>query len=149
MAGLACGGVPGPEPGEEAKGLSYLAEVERILRAGGCSGWPSTLISQWQGFIEGCEEGYRWDVSEYDNEMSARRELELLLSSSALQGFAEIRDLADVVAKLDERFRALLQETVERPERSSWFEKGILKRAGSEYADFFRSAYGVEVEIVE
>lgn len=127
----------------------YLGEVERILRAVGYSGWPSTLVYQWQHFIEGCEDGYQWDVSEYDNDLSVRRYLELLLSNSSLQGFEELEALAGVVAKLDQRFRALLKENVERPGKVYWFEKGILKRAGSEYADFFNSAYGVDVETTE
>jgi hypothetical protein len=127
----------------------YISAVARLLQSIGCSASPAELVSMWESFVEECEVGYRWDISEYDNEIRVRRALELLLESPALKHFPQLQDLAEVVTPIDNRFRSLLQEGLTRPGKTSWYERGILRRAGCEYTEYIRSAYNVEVHVID
>lgn len=120
-----------------------------LLRGVGVSFSPAELVSRWESFVEECEGGYSWDISEYDNEIRARGYLDLLLNAESLQTFPELDELASVVKPIDDRFRSLLRADVERPGKQSWYERGVLRRAGSQYSEFFRSAYGIDVESVD
>jgi hypothetical protein len=127
----------------------YLTSVREVLQSVDCDLWPSELVGRWLQLVEDAEDGYRWDVSEYDNEIRARSCLDALLTSPELSRFPELEILAAEVRPIDDRFRALLLAGVERPGKSTWFERGVLSRAGEAYANFFRSAYGIDVEVDE
>lgn len=131
--------------------LEFLEEVDKIL---GETSWrkksPASLVRQWDGFVSSCEEGYSWDVSEYNDEIGVRTTLERILTAKTLVSYSElIGALAEEVQKIDDRFRCLLQTDVELPDREHWWERGVLKRAGPPYADFHRAAYGIAVELAE
>lgn len=127
----------------------YLSTVARLLQAIGCKASPADLVRRWESFVEECESGYSWDISEYDNEIRARRALGLLLEAPELQRFPQLQALAEVVKPIDDRFRSLLQEGAARPGKISWYEQGVLRRAGGEYARYFRAAHGIEVQAVD
>ena len=125
----------------------YIAAALKALEEmGSSSSSPAELVSKWESFVEECEAGYSWDVSEYDNEIRARRQLDRLLEMESLKVFPALAELSEAVRTIDERFRALLQENVERPKKRFWYDRGVLRKAGFQYAQFFHSAFGIEVE---
>lgn len=109
---------------------------------------PSHLLTQWDEFVNSCAEGYQWDVSEYNNEITVRNKLDHLLSSTKLQSFDELQQLRNRVKDIDNRFKCLLREDIKLEGEKPWWEKGVLKSAGSDYASFFQKAYNVDIEIV-
>jgi hypothetical protein len=128
----------------------FLAAVEAVL-GGPVSDPPNSpaqLLAQWEQLVDWCKEGYHWDVSEYSNELSVRRRLELLLCAKRLQTFQELRELKVRVSEIDNRFRSLLKPGVQLPNREHWWEQGVLKRAGEQYAEYFRKAHGIQVEVI-
>jgi hypothetical protein len=124
---------------------SFLAEARRII---GESNTPADLVTQWQEFVNWCAEGYQWDISEYNNEISVRNELEKMLSASKLQSYNELQQLKFVVSEIDNRFKDLLKEDISLKNKTNWWEQGILKKAGEPYATYFHQAYGISIEIV-
>ena len=127
----------------------FLATVEKVLGGSVSSprNSPAQLLAQWQQFVNWCDEGYRWDVSEYWNELSVREKLEQLLTADRLQPFQELGELKTRVGETDIRFKSLLMPDVKLPNREQWWEQGVLKRAGEQYAEYFREAHGIEVEV--
>ena len=128
----------------------FLAAVEAVLGGSVSSprNSPAQLLAQWEQLVDWCEEGYHWDVSEYLNELSVREKLELLLTAERLQTFQELQELKARVGAIDGRFKSLLKPDVQLPNREHWWEQGVLKRAGEQYAEYFRQAYGIHVEVV-
>lgn len=128
----------------------FLAAVEKVLAAAPCNynNSPAHLLDLWEYFVDECREGYRWDVSEYDNEISVRDTLERLLTARDLEPFPELSAIGERVDELDNRFRALLDPIACRTNRAHWWEQGILARAGSAYASYIRDVYGIKVEIM-
>lgn len=119
-----------------------------LLRAAGCHDSPAQLLERWSHFISSCEEGYRWDVSEYDDEVAIRARLQALLEAPALRDQPGFQDLQTAVEEADRRFRALTLPSAERPERTAWWERAILRRAGQYYAQYIKDVYAIDVEIV-
>ena len=136
----------------EKKGMilhPFLAEVDKLLRTAGYSApkSPATLLDQWSWFVDECENGYRWDISEYDSELSVRRTLDILLEAKSLSAFAEIAELAGRVKEIDIRSRRLLHPVARRERGETWWEKGILAEAGEAYADYCKSVYGTSIKV--
>ena len=115
---------------------TFTEEVERILRG---TGWndpvfPEALLICWQEFIKDCTVGYDWDLYEYDIDLSVRAALDVILNAKALQAHAEHKVFTERVAQLDLAFKQLLRDDAEREDLSTWWERGILKKAGAAYA---------------
>ena len=129
----------------------FVDAVETVLQQAGYTrvASPVTLLAQWEQFVTWCEDGYQWDVSEYNNELQVREKLETILSAGRLRTYPEIDVLKTEVSKIDERFRTLLNRDAVLESRANWWEKGILKRAGRAYASYFRDAYDIGVEVAE
>ena len=129
----------------------FLAAVETVLGgpASARNNSPAQLLAQWGQFVEWCQEGYNWDVSEYMNELSVRERLERLLTAENLQPFPELRELKTRVSEIDARFKEILNPDVQLPNREYWWERGVLKRAGEQYAKYFRDAHDIQVEVVD
>lgn len=128
----------------------FLAAVETVLGGPVSSprNSPAQLLAQWEQFVGWCRDGYRWDVSEYSNELRVRERLELLLTAERLQTFQELQELKAGVSEIDTHFKSLLKPDVQLPNRAHWWEQGVLKRAGEEYAEYFREAHGIQVGVV-
>lgn len=109
----------------------------------------STLLEEWIAFVDECEECYSWDVSEYDHEIAVRDRLASILEAPELQRYDEHRELRQRVGRVDTRFQSLLIPGIALPAKRSWWRAGVLQRAGSDYAQFFRDAHGIEVEVCE
>lgn len=109
----------------------------------------SQMLGAWEQLVELCEEGYDMGFAEFDNDLTARDAIEAVLNAKALADTESVASLRQEAAKLDERYRKLLQAGVEiRSPELSWWRRGVLKRAGSELADDYKSLHGVDVAVV-
>ena len=127
----------------------FLDDVAIVLREGHFQERsPAALIEMWKQFVEEVEEGYRWDVSEYLNEIRVRDALDSILADQRLAHFSQVREIERQVALVDDRFRGLLSGEHALPAEAKWWRRGVLKRAGENYAGYMKRAHGFEVEIV-
>jgi hypothetical protein len=105
---------------------------------------PAVLLDEWREFVEGCEQGYEYNVMEYHADLSIRDRIEAYLREPGRThaGFAA------QVGEVDDRFRALLQPGVEvGPEGDPWWHRGVLRYAGDSLAEGLREWFSVEVEV--
>lgn len=105
-------------------------------------------LDQWQSFVEECEDGYDWDISEYNNEVRCREKLEELNSSleGTLIDSSVLVEMQSRLEQLDDRLRILFQSGIELPDRQNWWDRGVLSKAGVLYSDYMKSAYGIIVQ---
>ena len=87
--------------------------IDRFREAVGETGvrrsWsPAGYIEAWRSFVTECEEGYQWNIYEYENELSVRDAIEKVLSDANLAGTPEIRVFADAIDELDSRFESVV-----------------------------------------
>src|SRR5258708_5123572 len=89
---------------------SFPSAVQAVLGASASTRCysPAQLLTQWEQLVDWCKQGYRWDVSEYGNELSVREKLERLLTSEQLQPYRELQELRTRVSEIDAQFKALL-----------------------------------------
>jgi len=109
------------------------------------------LLATWTSWVEDCEDGYAFTAYEYDAELSVRDVVEEALNDPTLATYPEHEAFRNRVAEIDQRFRAVLHPTwrIPRapPEWASWWRMGILRRAGRQYAEYWREL-GFDVEVV-
>jgi hypothetical protein len=126
----------------------YLTRFREIARE---RGWPDStspagLLDQWRALAMAAEEGYRWTIDEYSNEISARDVLEEIFTDSVLRAEPEAQELCGRVAEVDSRMRALIRDDVHigRPD-DPWWRRGVLRRAGPDYVEDLERIYGIHV----
>lgn len=128
-------------------GSEFLERFEEFL---GASGWrvivsPSTLVAQWRGFVEICDEGYSSTIYEYENERSVRDLLEKALNDPVLRTFPEVEVLRESVDEIDRRFRAQCRDGAAMAAAdAAWWRRCVPRRADGEFADDLRSMFGIE-----
>ena len=130
---------------------TFTEAVEHLLRG---IGWedplfPEALLRCWEEFIKDCTAGYDWDLYEYDKDLSVRGALAVVLNAEVLTAYPEHWAFRKRVDRLDHDFKQLLQEDVARDEHATWWERGILKKAGAAYAVDLTAIYEVDVEACE
>jgi hypothetical protein len=127
----------------------FQEDVRSVLKAAGIGHVrpPFVLIDEWREFVNSCEKGYPCDIAEYYDELNVRTALEFILTSKRLSPYNEIGILEREVATIDGSLKALFQEGVEI-KGSHWWERGVLRRAGSDYAKYFKKVHHINVEIV-
>ncbi|AZE97791.1 hypothetical protein C4J95_0298 [Pseudomonas orientalis] len=109
----------------------------------------SSLVQRWDFFVDECQDGYRWDYSEYRNEIRVRGLLEQLLNSSAISSSENFKELREKVISVDKKFKDLLQPGIALVEGEWWWDSGVLMYAGEDYSCYMKEAHGVLVEVVE
>lgn len=108
------------------------------------------LLDRWEGFVDECENGYGWTIFEYDDEIGARDYLDAILNDPAVAEMPEVAELEKNVRRIDERFRALLQTGIARPDvPKHWWRRGVLKFAGEEYRFDMANQYSIHVDPTE
>ena len=126
---------------------------ERLRSLQLARGWahPLTIaemLDGWRAFIEQCEAAYEWGFYEYENDLSIRDRIALILAAADISNHAVVQNMAEQVAQLDRRFRSLLQEGVSiKGTEKPWWRRGVLTYSGAEYANDVSSLYSVAVEI--
>ena len=117
-----------------------------IIRNGAKEYNLSVLLSEWTSFVSQCEQGYQFDISEYDNDVSIRDKIEEVINNEELYSPQDVQRFADAVHMLDEQLRALFIDNVYRPFTSgTWWEASILKFAGQEYSEDMLNLYKIDV----
>ncbi|AZF24533.1 MULTISPECIES: hypothetical protein [unclassified Pseudomonas] len=109
----------------------------------------NSLVQRWDFFVDECQDGYRWDYSEYRNEIRVRGLLEQLLNSSAISSSENFKELREKVISVDKKFKDLLQPGIALVEGEGWWDSGVLMYAGEDYSCYMKEAHGVLVEVVE
>jgi hypothetical protein len=105
------------------------------------------LAEWWSGFVDQCVQGYDWTIYEYDDEIGVRDYIECVLNDMQLKGFHEYEWFRSAIDEVDKRFRAVLQESIQRPTDSPyWWRKGVLQFAGDEYRQDMESRYSILVD---
>jgi len=107
----------------------------------------SDLLECWGAFVEQCEAGYGDVIEEYDNDLSIRDAIAVVVEDPALQRAAGFRWFFDGVTAIDRDFKALLQDGVAiKGEDRPWWQRGVLRHAGRAYVEDIKSLYGIDVE---
>lgn len=130
--------------------MTYAERQSRRLAELGTSDTGSSLLDMWSAFIGECREGYRWDYSEYLNELAVRDSLGVLERDPALEAYPEHATFLENLQRLDARFREVLNPNREVGSSSEpWWRRGVLKRSSQEYAEYVRSVYAIDVEAMD
>jgi hypothetical protein len=103
----------------------------------------------WKQFVQLCEDGYAFDIDEYDNDIYCRKVLQYVIDSLKLVVYPEYWSLTDRVKEFDQRFLAVIYIDHQRNDKDNWWEKGILKRAYSDYARDVKNLYNLDIEVLE
>ena len=129
--------------------MNFPTEAKAILRRHGFKQrTPDELIEWWANLVEQCVDGYDWTIYEFDYELVVRDYIEALMNEPSLANSRQFEEFKQRVAELDRRFKAVLQEGVQRPWKSqSWWRVGVLKYAGEDYREDMSSRYAIDVEI--
>ena len=88
---------------------------------------PNNWINSWRDFLYSeVYEGYTWESAEFANEISGRKNIELLVKDEALLKFEEHKIFVEKIYELDEFFRKI---TIDSPYYSleNWWDNKILK----------------------
>jgi len=101
-----------------------------------------SLLAKWKSFVEECADGYGWEYSEYRNEIRSRFLIQQLLDDERIASNEELQDLFIEIKDTDELFRSLLQDGCVI-EGESWWDQGVLKKAGEEYRSYMKDGYGI------
>jgi len=130
--------------------MSSLEERLHTIQA--AAGWSrnftiSEMLDSWRAFIDQCEDSYDWSIYEYEDDLSIRDRIELVLGTTDLRTHPAVRRMAKKVEQLDQRFRQLLLKVSAGPKGEAWWRQGVLKYAGEEYAKDAGSLYGVKIEV--
>ncbi|MDX2047132.1 MAG: hypothetical protein SFU87_10115 [Chitinophagaceae bacterium] len=126
----------------------FSEEIKRILIQ---IGWqsvllPGELIEMWEGFVNECSSGYEMNIYEYENDLSVRNVIETILTSNELKVYPEYFNFKESIQTIDNSFKKLLSEKYSRNDRISWWEKGVLSKAGIEYTSDIKALYGIEIK---
>jgi len=106
-------------------------------------------VEAWKQFVQLCEDGYAFDIYEYDNDIYCRKVLQYVIDNLKLVVYPEYWSITDRVKKFDQRFSGVIYIDHQRNDKDNWWEKGILKRAYSDYARDVKNLYNVEIEVLQ
>lgn len=125
----------------------FVQEAKSLLET---EGWnevrpPFDLLDIWEGVVSDMETGYNFNIYEYDNDVSVRGAIELILETEGLKKYPEYEEFRQRAASIDERFKNLFSDEFSRNDRLVWWESGILTNAGSEYSKDIRDLYGFKI----
>jgi hypothetical protein len=118
------------------------------------SGWSRfkrgrEFVDAWRSFVAQCSAGYDMSVYEYENDLTLRAEIQVLLDDPELQKLEGYGEFYDQISSVDRDFKALLQEGVEIGSASEpWWTRGVLRRAGAELAQDLMNIHGVGIRVV-
>lgn len=116
------------------------------------NGWEkhtvADLLHEWQQFTKTCKTGYQMNLFEYENDLGVRAGIELILNEEKLLQSPEYEGFTKFVTEIDTKFKELLHPDFKRPDRSSWWEQGIPKRAGKELVNDLSNIFGYKIEAI-
>lgn len=96
----------------------------------------SQLVSDWDRLVSTIHEyGYNDCLSEYDNDIWVRQQIEELLTEQKLQDFMELVEFKAAVSEIDERLKTLFIPGIKRTDTNLWWEQGVLKNGTGYYLE--------------
>lgn len=124
----------------------FIDDVDRTLKEAGRghTTLPVRLIETWRSFVEQCRNGYHMCIYEYDNDISIREAIQLVIDNDNLKKYREYGIFCETIFAIDQKFRELLLAQT-RDDRTTWWEKGILKTGQDEYATDIKEIFGIEI----
>ena len=122
--------------------MRYRQLQQVVLSSFGEERSAASLLTAWSSFVDECEQGYSWDVSEYRNELGVRAQIELIVVAKSLNGFGEHQQFLDNVESVDSRFRANAHPTWTFSFGQAWWEKAVPENGVGESAEGYLQ-YGV------
>jgi len=97
--------------------------------------YPAQLITDWSKLVTNLRaNGYHDSLCEYANDLSVRVFIERVLRSQELDGYDEFRDFETQIHRLDDLLKELFIPNVHLPGNLEWWEAGILRNGGADYA---------------
>lgn len=109
---------------------------------------PGEMVEAWEQVVDFCYAGYDDCLDEYIFDLGVRGSLDVVLRDPGLQEFSELRQIQHEVARIDDRFRSILQdEPISGLADWPWWESHPPRFAGAELAADFLDRYGVSVEV--
>jgi hypothetical protein len=102
------------------------------------------MVERWRGVVQTAATGNTLGWDDFNNDVYVRSQIAVALADPALSRFTAMNTFAEQVSSLDDAFRALLLVGAARP-GNDWWERGILARADSDYAEVARH-FGAIVE---
>lgn len=126
----------------------FLPRFEEFL---GRNGWPAKtspwdIVERWERLVDSCASCYQWGFYEFDDEVRIRTLLQRAFADSRLANYPQMQGIRRRVEIADMRFRELLLgETRIRDEKTPWWQRAVLARAGDEYRDDMKRLSDVDV----
>lgn len=111
---------------------------------------PFRVLEIWESFVDDARDGYAGTLFEYWDELSARRLLQGALDDSVIRETPEIEWFAAEVARIDGKFRELLDAGYAVPGGGGgpeWWARRIPRVADEEMARNVKDHFGIELEI--
>jgi hypothetical protein len=102
------------------------------------------LLEEWRALVEEVEDGYWFNIYEYDNDLTARESIDRHLRDDPhLPAW-----IAAELDEIDRRFRAVLTpDPVDARAGVPWWRAHVPRHAGSELAADIEERYGVKVAV--
>ncbi|WP_405060619.1 hypothetical protein OG474_03015 [Kribbella sp. NBC_01505] len=119
------------------------------------SGWArfssaKDFVQAWRSFVRECRDGYSMSIYEYENDLSVRTEIQLLLDDERMRRTVAFREFNADIEEIDGEFSRLLQDGLEIGDSDApWWKRGVLKEAGEELVGDFMNMFGVHIRTIE
>lgn len=111
---------------------------------------PSSLLDSWESLAAEVEDGYGFGFEELMNDLWVRDAIAKLLADPRASGDPMRDEFASAVTAVDDRYRSMLRPDVRiGPADAPWWQRGVLRSAGTEYADDMRDGFGIDVDLAE
>jgi hypothetical protein len=126
----------------------FIRSLEDFLRR---VGWPTgrspwDFVEEWESLIDQVAAGYGWGMYEFTNELSVRDLLAKAFDDQQLRNFGQINSMRQRVEAADARLKeSFLPEIEIGSADQPWWRRGVLARAGDEYADDVKRTYGIDI----
>ncbi|MEU3782497.1 hypothetical protein [Streptomyces sp900129855] len=109
---------------------------------------PFRVLEIWESFVDDACDGYAGTLFEYWDELSVRRFLQGVLDDPVIRETAEIDWFAAEVARIDGKFRELLNAGFAVPGGGpEWWARRIPRVADEEMTQNVKDHFGIELEI--
>ena len=131
--------------------MTFETEAQRILEKHECKPRrASELLDLWRFFVDECVDGYGSSIYEFDNDLSVREDIEVLLQADEVVDRQGFETFLSVLKIIDARYAELLQPDVKRPGNiAHWWRTGVLRYAGDEYCSDANDLYSIQVRKLE
>ena len=106
------------------------------------------LVERWEDLVADSGDCYLYGWYEFVNDCGVRTLLEQAFGDEALNPSTELESVRGRVDAADAAFRANLRQDVQATggNDAPWWTRGILVRAGDEFADDVSRLFGVTIE---